>query len=151
LLNYGRIENNVRVEDAQFQALIGLYENTVLTAQSEVENAIAGYLSAQREGVLLKESVTAATRAVEVADTQYRGGTADYTRVLNTQQSLQQEQSRLVSTRGAVALNLVSLYRSLGGGWELRGDHVQIDQKIQEQMRQRTDWDRMLPATQPAK
>jgi NodT family efflux transporter outer membrane factor (OMF) lipoprotein len=151
VFNYGRIENNVRVEDAQFQALIGQYENIVLFAQGEVENAIAGYLGAQREIGLLNDSVAAATRAVEVAEKQYRGGTADYTRVLNTQSSLQQEQARLVSTRGAVALNLVSLYRALGGGWDLRGDRIEIDPKIQAQMRQRTDWDNMLPTTQPAK
>src|SRR4029453_18801402 len=126
----GRIENNVRVEDARFQALVGQYENTVLRAQEEVESSVAGYLSAQRQIALLSESVTAAERAVQVAETQYRGGTADYTRVLNTQDFLQDEQDRLVSTRGAVALNLISLYRSLGGGWELRADHVQIDQKI---------------------
>jgi NodT family efflux transporter outer membrane factor (OMF) lipoprotein len=144
LFNYGRIQNNVRVEDARFQALIGVYENTVLRAQAEVENAIAGYLGAQRQIALLNDSVTAATRAVQVAETQYRGGIADYTRVLNTQDFLQDEQDRLVSTRGAMALNLVSLYRSLGGGWQMRGNQVQIDQKIRDQMRQRTNWGKMI-------
>jgi NodT family efflux transporter outer membrane factor (OMF) lipoprotein len=144
LFNYGRIENSVRVEDARFQALIGQYENTVLRAQQEVEDSIAGYLGAQRQIALLSESVTVAERAVQVAETQYRGGIADYTRVLNTQDFLQNEQDRLVSTRGAVALNLISLYRSLGGGWELRADHVQIDQKIRDQMKQRTNWGKYI-------
>jgi outer membrane protein TolC len=45
ILNYGRIQNDIRVEDARFQALIGEYENTVLRAQDEVENAIAAYLA----------------------------------------------------------------------------------------------------------
>jgi NodT family efflux transporter outer membrane factor (OMF) lipoprotein len=145
ILNYGRIENSVRIEDARFQQLIGQYENSVLRAQGEVESAIYGYLGAQRQIGLLADSVTAAQRAVQVAETQYQGGVADYTRVLNTQGFLQQEQDRLVSTRGAVALNLVSLYRALGGGWEVRGDRVEIDQRIQDQMRQRTDWNNMLP------
>jgi NodT family efflux transporter outer membrane factor (OMF) lipoprotein len=144
LFNYGRIENGVRVEDARFQALIGLYENTVLRAQAEVENAIAGYLSAQRQTVLLSEGVAAAQGAVRVAETQYRGGIADYTRVLLTQSFLQKEQDQLVSTRGAIALNLVSLYRSLGGGWELRSDRIQLDEKIRAQMRQRTNWGKLL-------
>ena len=144
LFNYGRIENNVRTEDARFQLLIGRYEDAVLRAQAEVENAIAGYIGAQRQIVLLNDSVAAATRAVEVAEAQYRGGTADYTRVLNTQDFLQDEQDRLVSTRGAVALNLVSLYRALGGGWELRADEVLVDEKIKEQMRRRTNWGKML-------
>jgi NodT family efflux transporter outer membrane factor (OMF) lipoprotein len=145
LLNYGRIENNVRVEDARFQALVGVYENAVLMAQAEVENAIAGYISAQRQAALLSDSVAAARRAVEIAEAQYQGGTADYTRVLNTQQALQNEEDRLVSTRGAVALNLVNLYRSMGGGWEIRGDHVKLDEEIQAEMRKRTDWGAVLP------
>jgi NodT family efflux transporter outer membrane factor (OMF) lipoprotein len=144
LFNYGRIENNVRVEDARFQALIGVYENIVLRAQADVENAIAGYLGAQRQATLLNDSVTAARRAVEVAENQYRGGTADYTRVLLTQDFLQNEQDLLVSTRGAVALNLISLYRSMGGGWELRGDFIPVDERTREEMRTRTNWGKML-------
>jgi NodT family efflux transporter outer membrane factor (OMF) lipoprotein len=150
-LNYGRIENNVRVEDARFQALISQYENSVLRAQGEVENAIAGYLAAQKQVAILTDSVAAAKRAVDVADAQYRGGTADYTRVLLTQSVLQSQQERLVSTRGAVALNLISLYRSMGGGWDLRGDEVLIDSQTRQEMRSRTSWGNMLPATQPAR
>jgi len=149
LLNYGRIENNVRVQDARFQALVASYENVVLTAQAEVENAIAGYVGAQRQAALLTDGVAAAKRAVELADAQYQGGTADYTRVLTAQQTLQNEQDRLVSTRGAVALNLVSLYRSMGGGWETRGDRVQLDPSIQAEMRKRTNWGALLPQATP--
>jgi NodT family efflux transporter outer membrane factor (OMF) lipoprotein len=144
LFNYGRIENNVRVEDARFQALIGVYEDTVLRAQGEVESFIAGYTGAQRQIGFLGDSVTAAQRAVQVAETQYRGGIADYTRVLNTQDFLQTEQDRLVSTRGTVALNLVSLYRALGGGWEIRPEHLPLDDKTRNQMRQRTDWGKLI-------
>jgi NodT family efflux transporter outer membrane factor (OMF) lipoprotein len=145
LFNYGRIENLVRIEDARFQEQVGVYENTVLNAQSEVESFIAGYLGAQREVVPLTDSVAAAKRAVDVADTQYRGGVADYTRVLLAQQFLLNSQSRLVSARGSVALNLVSLYRALGGGWELRDKRQPpIDEKIREEMRSRTNWGKLL-------
>lgn len=145
LFNYGRITNSVRAEDARFQSLVGVYENTVLAAQAEVENGIAGYISAQQQTVLVNDSVVAAQRAVEIAEAQYRGGTADYTRVLETQRALQSEQDRLVSARGAVALNLVSLYRAMGGGWEIRGNQVPLDEKIRTEMRKRTNWGRMLP------
>jgi NodT family efflux transporter outer membrane factor (OMF) lipoprotein len=144
IFNYGRIQNNVRVEDARFQALIGDYEETVLRAQGEVESFIAGYLGAQRQMGPLTDSVTAAQRAVQVAETQYRGGIADYTRVLNTQDFLQTEQDRLVTTRGSVALNLVGLYRAMGGGWELRPERLPLDEKIRNEMRNRTDWGKML-------
>jgi NodT family efflux transporter outer membrane factor (OMF) lipoprotein len=144
ILNYGRIENNVRVQDARFQALIGDYENTVLRAQEEVESALAGYLGAQRQVVSLTGSVASAARAVELADFQYREGAADYTRVLTAQQFLVGEQDRLVSTRGAVVLNLVSVYRGLGGGWEWRAGSDFVPDTVKGQMRERTNWGTLL-------
>ena len=146
LLNYGRIENNIRVQDAAYQALISDYENVVLRAQGEVEIAIAGFLGAQRQVSVLTQSVDSAARAVDLAEQQYRGGIADYTRVLTTQEFLTDEQSRLVSTRGAVAQNLVALYRALGGGWELREGQDLVPAPIQDQMRERTKWGEMLDA-----
>jgi NodT family efflux transporter outer membrane factor (OMF) lipoprotein len=144
VLNYGRIENNIRVQDAAYQALISDYESTVLRAQGEVETAIAGYLGAQQQVQSLALSVEASTKAVGLAEQQYRGGIADYTRVLNTQEFLTTEQSRLVATRGAVALNVVALYRALGGGWELRSGQDLIPAPIKDQMKQRTDWGEMI-------
>jgi NodT family efflux transporter outer membrane factor (OMF) lipoprotein len=146
ILNYGRIENNIRVQDAAFQALIGDYESVILRAQGEVESAIAGFNGAQEQVVVLVQSVDAAQRAVELAEQQYSGGIADYTRVLTTQDFLTVAQSRLVATRGAVALNLISLYRSLGGGWELRQSQDLVPAAIKEQMKARTKWGQMIDA-----
>jgi NodT family efflux transporter outer membrane factor (OMF) lipoprotein len=144
ILNYGRIRNNIRVQDAAYQALISDYENVVLRAQGEVESAVAGFLGAQKQVLALTQSVDSATQAVNLAEQQYRGGIADYTRVLTTQESLTQEQSRLVSTRGAVALNLVSLYRALGGGWEIRESQDLVPAGIKNQMKERTRWGKMI-------
>jgi NodT family efflux transporter outer membrane factor (OMF) lipoprotein len=146
ILNYGRIQNNVRVQDARYQALIGDYENTVLRAQGEVENAIAAYLGAQRQVTFLTGSVGSATRAVELAEFQYREGAVDYTRVLNTQEFLVGEQDRLVTTRGSVVLNLVALYKALGGGWELREGKDFVPEDTKRQMIERTRWGEMLSA-----
>src|SRR5262249_26627914 len=122
ILNYGRIASNVRVQDARYQALVSDYENTVLRAQTEVENALAAFLRAEREVTLLGRSVDSASRAVDVADVQYREGAVDYTRVLNTQQTLVSVQDRLVGARGDVGQSLVSVYKALGGGWEPASD-----------------------------
>lgn len=150
ILNYGRIQNNIRVQDARFQALIGDYENTVLQAQGEVENAIAAYLGAQRQVQFLTNSVGSANRAVELAEFQYREGAVDYTRVLNTQQFLVTEQDRLVATRGSVALNLVAMYKALGGGWELRIGKDLVPQETKQQMIERTAWGDMVTTEEQA-
>jgi NodT family efflux transporter outer membrane factor (OMF) lipoprotein len=140
ILNYGRIVNNVRVQDAAFQALIADYENAVLTAQGEVENAIAGYLGAERQRVQLEQSVAAASRAVNLSDLQYREGAVDYTRVLNSQQFLVQTQDQLVTTKGTAAVDLIALYKALGGGWERRIGTGFVPPDTKRQMEDRTDW-----------
>lgn len=155
ILNYGRIENNIRVEDAAYQALLSDYENLVLRAQGEVERAAAGLVGAERQIAPLLGSVDAATRAVNVAQQQYKGGIADYIRVLVAEQFLITEQSRLVVTQGAAAQYLVALYRALGGGWELRAGSDLVPGEIKEQMQARTNWGGVIntdrfPETQPA-
>jgi outer membrane protein TolC len=155
ILNYGRIENNIRVQDAAFQAAISDYEGLVLQAQGEVETAMAGLVGAQLQIVPLSASTDAASRAVDVATQQYKGGIADYIRVLVAQQSLISEQSRLIATRGSAAQNTITLYRALGGGWELRVGNELVPTEIKDQMRKRTNWGGMIdgdriPGTQPA-
>ncbi|MEW6251127.1 MAG: efflux transporter outer membrane subunit [Planctomycetota bacterium] len=144
ILNYGRIANNVRVQDAAFQAAISDYENLVLRAQAEVEQAVAGYVGARQQIEPLTQSVDAAARAVAVAQQQYKGGIADYIRVLVAEQFLITEQSRLVATRGTAAQELVTLYRALGGGWELRLGNDLVPAEIKAEMSERTYWGAMI-------
>jgi outer membrane protein TolC len=144
ILNYGRITNNVRVQDARFQALIGDYETAVLRAQADVESSLAAYLGAQRRLAALEKSVAAATKAVSLAETQYREGAYDYTRVLDTQQFLVAEEDKLVSTKGTVALELTATYKALGGGWEIRMSQDFVSDDAKNQMRSRTHWGTML-------
>jgi outer membrane protein TolC len=118
VLNYGRLVNNVRLQDATFQELATQYRSTVLVAQREVEDALVGYLRGSEQVESLSRSVAAANRAVELSLVQYREGATDYTSILNAQQAKLREDELLVSTRAAVALSVVGLYRALGGGWE---------------------------------
>lgn len=144
ILNYGRIENNVRVQDAAFQALISDYDALILRAQGEVEISMASLVGAKRRFVPLTGSTEAAARAVNIATQQYKGGTADYIRVLTAQQSLITAQSRLISVRGAASQSMITLYRALGGGWELRHGNDLVSPEIKQQMQERTNWGSMI-------
>jgi hypothetical protein len=66
--------------------------------------------------------------------------------VLNTQQSLLAAEDRLVATQGALVLNLIALYKALGGGWELREGRNFVPEEVRAQMRGRTNWDGYLAA-----
>ena len=143
-LNYGRLKNAVRVEDARFQQLLVAYHDTVLRAAQEVEDALAGYLNSQQALGFEQGAVTAARRSVEIAVVQYREGTTDYQRVLDAQRSLLQQENDLAQTNSSVATNLIALYKALGGGWELRQGQPVVSARMQREMKERTDWGDML-------
>ena len=144
ILNYGRITGNVRVQDALFQQSILTYQNAVLQAQQEVEDALSAYLRAEERARFLTESAAAAARSLNLARAQYREGVADFTVVLTAQQALLAEQDSLASTVGAIAANMVAVYRALGGGWQIREGQDLVPEDIKEAMAKRTDWGRLL-------
>ena len=143
--NYGRLTNNVRLQDARFQQLLINYQNTVLRAAREVEDALIGFLLAQDQVALLQESVSAAKRAADLSYLQYQEGATDYTRVLNSQQFLLSAQDRLTLAKGSVPTNLIALYRSLGGGWKMRLGKDFVSAKNINMMKSRTNWGDLLP------
>jgi NodT family efflux transporter outer membrane factor (OMF) lipoprotein len=120
ILNYGRILNNVHLQDARFQELVATYQNTVLSAAEDVENGLVTFLRAQQRSESLNAAVTDAEEAVRIALAQYSQGTTDLTRVTLLQQNLVQFQDVLAQARGEIATGLIQVYRALGGGWEIR-------------------------------
>ena len=122
ILNYCRILNNVRVQDARFQELVAHYQHTVLRANGEVENGLARFLKAQDERRNAKDSVEAQVAAVKDAIAQYQGGLTDFNRVAVVEEQLVSRQNQLAQTEGDIALGLIQVYRALGGGWQIRCD-----------------------------
>ncbi|MBN2578940.1 MAG: efflux transporter outer membrane subunit [Pirellulales bacterium] len=120
VLNYGRLNNNVRVQEARFQQLAVQYQNTVLQANAEAENALVAFLKSQQQARSLAQSADAARQSVDMVMHQYREGIVDFNRVFNVQQFLTQQQDQLAVVEGSVAQNLIQLYRALGGGWQIR-------------------------------
>ena len=120
ILNYGRILNNVRLQEARTQELIAAYQSQVLTAAREVQIPLRGFLRSREQAEDLARSVEAARAATQLGVQQYRTGVIDFNRVFNLETTQVQQQDRLAVAEGDIALNLISVYRSLGGGWELR-------------------------------
>ena len=88
ILNYGQITNQVRAQDAAFQAAIFAYQNTVLQAQREVEDGLAQFLQSQLRTQLQARAAAAAKRSLDLSVLQYREGIVDFTTVLTAQQQL---------------------------------------------------------------
>lgn len=144
VLNYGRIKNNVRAQDAAFQELVANYQNTVLEAYAEVENAMVAWQTSGEAAVFYKDSVRSSQRAATIALEQYTDGLADYSRVLIAQEGVLNAQVNLIETRAQESESLVSIYKALGGGWEIRTGQEFLPGTVLAEMAHRTDWGEIL-------
>jgi NodT family efflux transporter outer membrane factor (OMF) lipoprotein len=120
VLNYGRLLNNVRAQDAHFQELAAQYQQTVLTANEDVENGLVAFLKSQQQVKAQAKAVAAAQESVNIVLIQYKDGKVDFNRVYLLERDLIQEQILLAQATGNVAFGLIDVYKALGGGWQIR-------------------------------
>ncbi|MFC4993331.1 efflux transporter outer membrane subunit [Rubritalea tangerina] len=149
ILNYGRIKNSVRVQDARFEQTITAYQNTVLNAAREVEDGMTGFVHTKKEAEFLRLGVESSKRSTEISMIQYKDGLTDYQRVLDSIRSLTQRQDQYASVKGTIATDFIAMYKALGGGWEMRDREDALPPEIREKMKQRTDWGRFLDLPEP--
>jgi len=144
IFNYGRLIDKVRVQDASFQEALLDYQNTVLTAQKEVENGLSAFKYGKQSVVYLDSAVTSAKMSTKLSIDRYKAGQTDFTTVLNSLQQQLNVENSLVGAQGDVMLGLVMTYRSLGGGWQVREGGDVISQEVKHEMAKRTYWGRTL-------
>jgi len=114
----GAIMKNIELQwELQDQTLLA-YKAALLTALEDVENALTAYAyELTRREYLLKESQSA-QRSAEISRAQYSSGLIDFQSVLDTERTLLSSQDQVAQSDAQVILNLISLYKALGGGWQ---------------------------------
>jgi multidrug efflux system outer membrane protein len=150
VFDQGRLSNAVLVQDARFQQLHERYQDAVLRAAREVDDAAVGFATTGEQIAILADAVTAAKRSLEIATLQYREGLVDFQRVLDAQLTLFGQQDRLVTSRGNLTQNLIALYKAMGGGWEPARSRPVIDDATRQTMEERSDWKGILAVPLPA-
>ena len=120
ILNYGRLVNGIRVQDAVFQARVLEYQSTVLRAGREVEDGIVVYLRAQTQARHLGDSAREAKIAADEAVVLSKDVKFDLNRAFVTSNFLTGQQDKLAVAYGDIALGLIQVYKAMGGGWEIR-------------------------------
>jgi NodT family efflux transporter outer membrane factor (OMF) lipoprotein len=149
VFDYGRLKNEVLVQDARFQQLYEQYQWGVLQAAREVDDASAGFIANSEQVPLLEGAVKAAKRSLEIANIQYREGSSSFERVLDSQRVLFNQQERLVNNLGNVSQSLVTLYKAMGGGWQQARSQPLLDDATRETMAERSEWRDLLAAPLP--
>jgi NodT family efflux transporter outer membrane factor (OMF) lipoprotein len=115
----GRVRARIRAADARTEAALAQYEQRVLLALEETENALVDFSRQQGRRDLLRASAQASERAVDLARQRYQFGVADFLTVLDAERTLLAAQDQLADSETRTATALVAVYKALGGGWEL--------------------------------
>ena len=144
IFQYGRIKNQVRVEDARFQESLSNYNQQVLQAVQEVSNALVAYRYSVEQSEYNFSGVNASIRAFNISSTQYNNGLVTYQRLLSTVEKMTLREDAYAVTKGNIANQVVALYKALGGGWEPHANLPIVKPETAEQMRERSDWDNYL-------
>lgn len=119
LFEGGRIRSNIQVQDARQEQAVTAYEQTVLTAFQEVENALTAYVEEQLRSQALLEAVRASRESVALSNELFAKQWTNFLSVLESQRALYASQDQLVQSQTAVVTNLIALYKALGGGWQV--------------------------------
>jgi len=140
----GAIVDQIRVQDAVFQQSVLNYQNKVLNAQKEVEEALITISTTRSATIDLKKAVIAAQSAADLALQRYKAGQNDYSTVILAQQQLLSIEDTEVQTNTNTLLGYVSAFKSLGGGWSGEMKIPSLPVAMVDQMEKRTDWGKAL-------
>jgi NodT family efflux transporter outer membrane factor (OMF) lipoprotein len=119
IFDAGRIRANIRVQNEAVNQYMSNYEQTVLNAMEDVEDALVDYSREQQRRQALNEAVAANRQAVDLATQQYQQGVVDFLTVLEAQRSLFAAEDEVARSDVQISSDLVALYKALGGGWEV--------------------------------
>jgi NodT family efflux transporter outer membrane factor (OMF) lipoprotein len=150
ILLYTVIMDAVRIADSEYQAAIFGYQETVLDAAREVEDAAEALVAAHRKLEKLEVARANQERAAAMALDRYVRGDVDVARLLDALRSLVRIHNDASQERGMTALSAIALYKALGGGWESLDAERLLDDATWKALDGRTDWNWYLPEEAPA-
>lgn len=140
----GALVDQVRVQDAQFQQAVLNYQDTVLQAQAEVDNALMQISTAASTKKDLDLAVKASASAAKLALDQYEAGETDYNNVIVAQQAQLSAELDQVRAQTETLLGYVSAFKALGGGWTGDLTVPRLPAEMISSMQARTDWGQAL-------
>lgn len=113
----GAIRANIDIQSALQEEALAAYQAAVLAALEEVENILTAYANEQEKNQDLHVSAKAAGQVAELAEMQYRAGLINFNEVLDARRSLLSIEDQVTQSTGTMTINLIRLYKALGGGW----------------------------------
>lgn len=113
-----QLVNATRLARAQLDQAINEFNQTVLTAVQETDNAMNAYRNSIKQIVALREVRNQGEETLRLSLELYKQGLTPFQNVLDAQRSLLSYENQLVQAQGYSLLQLIAMYQALGGGWE---------------------------------
>lgn len=113
----GQLYNASRLARTQLEEAVNQYNQTVLTAVQEVDNAMSAYSNAIKQAVALREVIYQGRETLMLSLELYKQGLSPFQNVLDAQRSLLSYENSMVQAKGYSLVCLVQMYQALGGGW----------------------------------
>ena len=114
----GRLRATLALRRVEQQEAALNYQQTVLQAWHDVDNALTAYAAEQKRRDSLQNAVVQNRKAVGLSRQRYTQGVSDFLEVLDAERSLLQAELQLADSTTTISQNLVQLYKAVGGGWE---------------------------------
>ena len=118
-----------------------------MTAQQEVQDNITQFIESRKAAEALKTANHAAISSTKLSMIRYKEGQSDFTPVLQSEMQQLNVQVSFTNAQGNIPKALVALYRSLGGGWQIRNSNDIVPTDIKKNMAARTNWGCLLKQT----
>jgi multidrug efflux system outer membrane protein len=129
IYNAGEISNQIEVEIARTEQLLNRYEQTILNAYREVDDALISVRTYRAEFDARNRQMAAAKNAAELSWTRYEGGMTSYLEVLDLQRSFFSSQLQASESFQLQLTSIVRLFQALGGGWVAEQDSVFVSEE----------------------
>jgi len=117
ILNFGRIKNRILAQETRYQQAVLVYRQTVLNANTEVENSLNGFLNKKKQVASLEKAVEATRESLRIGTKQYEAGSIEFDRLNDLRKELVDQLDGLAVEEGKAALFLIKVYKTMGGGW----------------------------------
>ena len=149
LFDGGLVRNSIRIEDARLQQAVVSFQNAILLAAQEIDNAAISVVKTREQKEPQRESTKAARRALELANSRYREGYADFQRVIDAQRAVAAQAERELLNDSNHISAIIGLYKSVGGGWLDMPAGALVPESTRSAMEERSNWGELLQQPLP--
>jgi multidrug efflux system outer membrane protein len=124
--NLSRVQAQINAADARAQARLAQFEQSVQHALEETDNALQNFSREEERRATLQQAARASSQAARFARQKFEIGSGDFYSVLDAERSQLDINAQLAQSETQLLLNLIAIYKALGGGWETHAGNAQL-------------------------